>query len=327
MHAPVAGVGYLTGPDAHPVSTYLGGAAGFARVSSPNRILVPLPDGYDPPRKNTGISFVFLLPGVGEVLRLNGRVLRSGSSVEIGVEQAFVHCARAIRRSGLWRAPGANTVPIESAIQAGGALDDPMVAGLLSAATFLVVSTWACDGSSDTSPRGDHAGFIQILDSDTIAIPDRKGNKRADAFHNLIEDRRISLAVLVPGKNVVLRIGGTAYMSDEPDLLATMELKGTAPHAALVVEVAHVELRSNTALLESGFWDLPARAVDEMPNMNTLAARHVAIMSNRAQTRSALGIAFGVVAEFPRLVKAAADFGIKSALRGEGYPGPTGTTP
>jgi ferredoxin-NADP reductase/predicted pyridoxine 5'-phosphate oxidase superfamily flavin-nucleotide-binding protein len=323
-HSPVAGIGYLTAPGFQPVSTYIGGAAGFARVLAPNKISVPLPIGDDPPLKGTGMSFVFLLPGVGEVLRLNGRVLRSSLSVEISVEQAFIHCAKAIHRSGLWRTVEAEVDDTASEIAPAGptTLMDPVVVSCLLESTFLVVSTWAGDWSSDTSPRGDNAGFVQILNANTIAIPDRKGNKRADTFHNLIEDDRIALAVLVPGRSVVLHVRGTAYMSNEPELLATMELKGARPHAALVVDVANVELRTNAAISGSSFWELPAHATDEMPNMMALAAQHVVIMANRAQSRSALGYAFGLLARYPRLAKALADFTFKAELQREGYPGP-----
>ncbi|WAJ44341.1 FAD-binding oxidoreductase [Mycobacterium sp. Aquia_216] len=323
-HSPVAGVGYLAGPDACPVSTYVGGVAGFAEVLNPNRISLPFPDGYDPPQQNTGISFVFLLPGVGEVLRLNGRVLRSGPSAVINVEQAFVHCAKAIHRSGLWNTPESNKVDGNSTIEEGGptTLDNPAVASFFAASPFFVVSTWAGDLSSDTSPRGDSPGFIQILDANTIAIPDRKGNKRADTFHNLVENDRISLAVLVPGSNAVLHIRGTGYMSDAPDLLATMMLKGTSPHAALIIKVSDVEFHSNTAIFKSDLWHLSSHAADEMPNMMALASKHVVIMADRAKGRSALGIAFGVLAKYPRLAKAVADLTYKSELTGEGYPSP-----
>ncbi|MGB3486224.1 MAG: 2Fe-2S iron-sulfur cluster-binding protein [Mycobacterium sp.] len=327
-HSPVAGIGYLTGPDAHPVTTYIGGTAGFAEVLNPNKISIAIPDGYDPPLQKTGISLVFLLPGVGEVLRLNGRVLRSGLSVEICVEQAFVHCAKAIRRSNLWHTTTpddtANHIPTDSAIESGGptTLDDPVVATWFATSPFLVVSTWAGDLSSDTSPRGDNPGFVQILDANTIAIPDRKGNKRADTFHNLVENDHISLAMLVPGRNTVMHLRGAAYMSDEPALLATMEFKGASAHAALVIRVAHVELRDNNAIRTSDMWHAPKPPAGEMPNLTALAAQHVVIMSNRTKRRSPLGAVFGLLAKYPRLAKAVADLTYKSELAGEGYPVP-----
>src|SRR5690348_18027007 len=55
-------------------------------------------------RSGGGVSFVFLLPGVGETLRLNGSVVeRASGVVVIAVEEAFVHCAQCVLRSGLDR--------------------------------------------------------------------------------------------------------------------------------------------------------------------------------------------------------------------------------
>jgi len=318
-HSPIAGIGYLTGPDSRPVSTIVGGAAGFAEMVDANRISVPLPDGDTPPRQASGISLVFLLPGVGEVLRLNGRVLRSDSVVEISVQQAFVHCAKAIHRSGLWAAP--EPTKVEVGDRETRTLDDPAIAEFFAACPFLVVSTWAADSSSDTSPRGDNAGFVQILDPSTVAIPDRKGNKRADTFHNLVENDQISLAAVVPGSDVVLHLHGTGYMSDETDLLSTMEIKGKSPQAALIIKVNDVELRTNTAILKSDLWNLASRG-EEMPNMMALASQHVVIMTGRSEKRSALGTGFKLLAKYPRLAKAVADLTYKSELTGEGYAAP-----
>lgn len=326
-HSPVAGIGYVTGPDARPVSTFVGGGAGFAEMLGSNKISVPLSDGDDPPRPQTGISLVFLLPGVGEVLRLTGRVLSMASVVEIDVVQAFIHCAKAIHRSNLWGTTHHTAIEVHSAIRGGEprALNDPATTNFLAACPFLVVSTWGADGSSDTSPRGDSPGFVQLLDANTVAIPDRKGNKRADTFHNLIADERISLAAVVPGNDLVLHLQGTGYISDDPKLLATMEIKGRSPHAALVIEVTDVWVDTNAAIGTSNLWRL-ARRGDEMPNMMALASQHVVIMTGRARKRSPLGAAFGLLAKSPRLAKAVADLTYKSELKGEGY-APPGATP
>src|ERR1700674_2779142 len=41
-------------------------------------------------------------------------------------------------------------------------------------------------GSCDVSPRGDPAGFVQILDERTLLIPDRPGNRLADSLRNIL---------------------------------------------------------------------------------------------------------------------------------------------
>lgn len=85
-------------------TTFIGGAPGFARVHSPTRISFSLPEAGDP---HGPVSLFFLLPGVGEILRVNGSVAaRNGAETTIDIEEAYVHCAQAVLRSRLWQPPG-----------------------------------------------------------------------------------------------------------------------------------------------------------------------------------------------------------------------------
>jgi len=43
-------------------------------------------------------------------------------------------------------------------------------------------------GMVDLSPKGDRAGFVKSLDAATLAIPDRRGNRRVDTFHNVLQN-------------------------------------------------------------------------------------------------------------------------------------------
>jgi predicted pyridoxine 5'-phosphate oxidase superfamily flavin-nucleotide-binding protein len=42
---------------------------------------------------------------------------------------------------------------------------------------FLCVATASPDGGLDVSPRGDPAGFVQILDERTLVLPERSGTR------------------------------------------------------------------------------------------------------------------------------------------------------
>ena len=101
-----------------------GGAPGFVKVLDPNTLLLP-----DAPGNNRldsmsnlvaagGVGLLFLIPGVDETLRVNGRArLRDDLEttrrfttekrtpklvIEIVVEEAYLHCAKALMRSNLW---------------------------------------------------------------------------------------------------------------------------------------------------------------------------------------------------------------------------------
>lgn len=296
--SPIAGFGYR-GADGLNRTTFVGGRPGFARVHSPARISFDVGDAEGP------ASMVFLLPGVGETLRVNGVVRRGG----FDVEQVYIHCAQAVLRSGLWR-PHGTTPP--AAEVADGPLASPGVADFLAAAPFLALSTWDSSGGSDTSPRGEQGAVARVLDGRTLLIADRRGNKRADTLHNLVEDDRLSFAALVPGRTGVVHVRGRATITVDPALLEPLSLRGIPPHAALLVDVESAVLSANAAVTRSRLWTtaLPA----DVPDMMALGSRHLAANVRRG------GFLFRIAGLVPaRWMRAVMNAAYRSGLRKEGY--------
>jgi PPOX class probable FMN-dependent enzyme len=101
-----------------------GDAPGFVLVLDERRLLIPdrpgnkRLDGMRNLLQNPHVGLIFLVPGVEETLRVNGRgwIVRDedllarcevkgkvpGLAIGIEVEEAFIHCAKAFKRSGLW---------------------------------------------------------------------------------------------------------------------------------------------------------------------------------------------------------------------------------
>ena len=48
---------------------------------------------------------------------------------------------------------------------------------IIAASPFALIATTNADGSVDVSPKGDPAGFVRVLDDNTLVIPDRPGNR------------------------------------------------------------------------------------------------------------------------------------------------------
>ena len=317
---PIAACGYRDA-DGTSRTTLIGGTPGFARVHSPTRFSFTLPESGDP---HGPVSFFFLLPGVGEILRVNGSVAaRKGGRTTVDTTEAYVHCAQAVLRSRLWQppSPAAPAEPV-AGITGDGPLCRPGVVEFLAAAPFLVLSTWDNSGGSDTSPRGDRRTVARILDGHTLVIPDRKGNKRADTLHNLLRDDRLSLAALVPGRSGVLHVRGRGAITDDPALLETMALRGMPPHLALIVDVEHAEVTGNDAVARSRLWTPgahPDRAA--RPDLPALAGEHLAAGS--AETEGGppafLLRLIGALPGVNRLLRLAADRLYRSGLRKEGY--------
>jgi predicted pyridoxine 5'-phosphate oxidase superfamily flavin-nucleotide-binding protein len=284
-------------------TTFIGGTPGFARVQSPTRISFAHRDSGVP---DGPVSFFFLLPGVGEVLRVNGSVAaHKGDTTTVDINEAYVHCAQAILRSRLWQPPSPP-----------GPADG--IEDFLAAAPFLALSTWDEHGGSDTSPRGDQQAVARMLDSRTLVIPDRRGNKRADTLHNLLEDDRLSFAALLPGHDGVLHVRGRGAITDDPALLETLALRGKPPHAALLIDVEHAEVSGNDAVTRSRLWAPGAHVPrGSVPDLMGLAGRHLAT----AQTGPPAFL-LRVAAAIPgmtRLLRLVMNRAYRAGLRKEGY--------
>ncbi|QHQ35318.1 pyridoxamine 5'-phosphate oxidase family protein [Algicella marina] len=133
---------------------------------------------------------------------------------------------------------------------------------------FLCLGTQDMDGRADVSPRGDPAGFVQILDERTLAIPDRPGNNRLDSLANIIANPTVGLLFLVPGYDETLRVNGQASLVTEPALLERMSVQERLPRLAIVVQVQEVFLHCAKAFRRSHLWD-PEHLQDrrEMPSL------------------------------------------------------------
>ncbi|WP_421995604.1 MSMEG_1061 family FMN-dependent PPOX-type flavoprotein [Reyranella sp.] len=119
---------------------------------------------------------------------------------------------------------------------------------------LCLVSTADASGKQDVTPRGDPPGSFRVLDEHTIALADRPGNNRLDTLRNLLENPEIALIFLIPGVAETVRVAGTARLSVDAGLLASMAVQGKEPRCAIVISVRQAYLHCAKALLRSKLW-------------------------------------------------------------------------
>jgi PPOX class probable FMN-dependent enzyme len=124
----------------------------------------------------------------------------------------------------------------------------------LAASRFCLVATAGADGTCDVSPKGDPAGFTLVLDDRTIAIPERPGNRRADSFHNIVDNPHLGLIFLLPGRGDTLRINGRARLVRDAPFFDQMVVRGHRPVLAMVVDIEQVFYHCSKAFLRSELW-------------------------------------------------------------------------
>ncbi len=145
---------------------------------------------------------------------------------------------------------------------------------------FCVLGTAAADGSADCSPKGDAPGFVQVLDDETLLIPDRLGNNRVDSMSNIVENPNVSLIFLVPGMNETLRVNGKATITTDDSLLEPLSVDDKQPRTGLVVKVDEAFLHCAKALMRSKLWD-PERHIDRksFPSLGRILADQTGVQS------------------------------------------------
>ena len=138
----------------------------------------------------------------------------------------------------------------------------------ISRSPFIILGT---DG--DVSPKGDFPGFVDVLDDNTIVIPDRSGNNRLDSYSNILNNPKVAVMFLIPGISEVLRIRGMAEISHDPNLLAKMSVNSQIPKTALIISVKEIYLHCAKAILRSDIWN-PDKLVKDY-STREMFAEHV----------------------------------------------------
>lgn len=132
-----------------------GDPAGFVVVENERSLLLPERRGNNRVDSLSNIladprvALLFLIPGWGETLRVNGRAVISVDPallercamqgkqpqcvLRIAVDTVFFQCARAIRRSGLWDAPDAEVL---SRLPTAGAILEALTAASIDGAAY-----------------------------------------------------------------------------------------------------------------------------------------------------------------------------------------------
>lgn len=135
-----------------------------------------------------------------------------------------------------------------------GEIDD-ICRAYIEKSPFVLLGTTGVGGSMDVSPKGDPAGFVQVMeDNKTLLIPDRPGNQRGDTLSNILQNPHIGMLFLVPGRRETLRVNGTAQIVRDEDVRERFAVKGKAPIFVIAVTVEEVFFHCTKCVVRSGLW-------------------------------------------------------------------------
>jgi len=141
---------------------------------------------------------------------------------------------------------------------------------------FLVIASSDPSGRCDASPKGDAPGFVEVLDDETLLIPDRLGNNRVDTIGNLLASPGVGLIFFVPGLRETLRVNGRARITSDPALLEPCAVNGKVPRSGILITAEEVYFHCGKALIRSDLWN-PEKHVaqSDFPSLGRIIAEQI----------------------------------------------------
>jgi hypothetical protein len=168
-------------------------------------------------------------------LRINGQ-LGAGNkeAVHIQVAQAYANCPKYIQRRQLRLVPISDSAPPSTEILKGQALGDRQQTWISEADTFFVASAHPEHGV-DASHRGGHPGFVKLLSSQRLRIPDFVGNNMFNTLGNFTSYPHAGLVFVDFKRGRILQLSG------KPEILTRQvdeqnETGGTARYWEFEIE-------------------------------------------------------------------------------------------
>jgi predicted pyridoxine 5'-phosphate oxidase superfamily flavin-nucleotide-binding protein len=201
------------------------GKPGFLHTDSGSAITLDVPeaarDQADPVWANMAVQpdlgMLFIELGSRRRYRVNGTVRRlDGDGAEVAVREAYPNCPKYIQRRHL-RQLGEPLLPVRAA---HGTVLRGTVQDIVRQADTVFVASRHPGSGADASHRGGPAGFVVLVDENTLRIPDYHGNSLFNTLGNFTADPRAGLCIPDFAGGHLLQLTGTASLQwdqDDPD--------------------------------------------------------------------------------------------------------------
>ncbi|CAN7593261.1 pyridoxamine 5'-phosphate oxidase family protein [Phenylobacterium sp. LjRoot219] len=118
---------------------------------------------------------------------------------------------------------------------------------------FLVLGTIGSWGL-ELSSKGDDPGFVEIVDRQTLLIPERKGNQLALGLGNILAEPRVGLMLVRPATDEVLRISGRASLIDDRETCERLSARGEPAVLVIRVEIDRAAFHCVRSARRAGLW-------------------------------------------------------------------------
>jgi len=154
---------------------------------------------------------------------------------------------------------------------------EPLVRAFVEASSFIVMASANAAGQCDASPKGGLPGFLRVLDTHTLLIPDYGGNRLFQSYENVATNPQLGLICMIPGMSVTARVNGRVELLERAALEAqgiTVSVNHPDDNAVLVqglkLHVDEAYLHCPRALQFADLWDAETIARNRARSLKSL---------------------------------------------------------
>ncbi|MDR7130274.1 putative pyridoxine 5'-phosphate oxidase superfamily flavin-nucleotide-binding protein [Algoriphagus sp. 4150] len=171
---------------------------------------------------NPKVGILFIELSSRKRFRVNGTLNVDADKITLKVEQAYPNCPKYIQKRYI---TSINKASAKAECIVGTTLNKTLISLIAKTDTMFVGSSNNL-GEMDASHRGGPPGFVQVLDTLTLKIPDYSGNGMYNTLGNFILQPQAGLLFIDFDNHSVLQLTGTAKIiwKDEE---ASQETGGT----------------------------------------------------------------------------------------------------
>lgn len=186
--------------EGQPWASLVAGPPGFIHAPAPDTVLLSLETAWRHPADawpdrlatEPRLGMLLIELGTRRRLRVSGTAACDQRQVRVAVERAYPNCPKYIQRRHLRVAE--TSIPPAAPARRGIMVHDDQ-RDILESADTLFVASLHHEHGIDASHRGGRPGFLRLLDSATLRIPDYPGNSMFNTLGNLTVHPRVGLLV------------------------------------------------------------------------------------------------------------------------------------
>lgn len=241
----------------HVWASLLTGAPGFVEARDERTVHIgAMPTPGDPLwgtlRAGAMVGLLAIDLATRRRMRVNGMVAReSGGGFVVRAQQVYANCPKYIQARHLEIVA---QVPAPGIAQHGQRLTPAQQDWIAGADTLFIASAHPV-GGADVSHRGGRPGFMQIVDTSTLLLPDYAGNTMFQTLGNIQAQPQAGLLLLDFERGATLQLSGTARLIWDQKRVATFAgaQRLIEIRISRTIEIAHASPLRATSVARSPF--------------------------------------------------------------------------